>query len=64
MDGVRFSSPDVVWGIRNYQDYTIRASVFTSRDSTQPIDTLIQPVRAYVDTTTDEVRVYNRMQEK
>jgi hypothetical protein len=64
MDGVRFSSPDVVWGIRNYQDYTIRASVFTSRESTQPIDTLIQPVRAYVDTTTDEVRVYNRMQEK
>lgn len=64
MDGVRFSSPDVVWGIRNYADYTIRVSVFTSRESTEAIDTLIQPVRSYVDTTTGEVRVYNRMQPK
>lgn len=64
MDGVRFSSPDVVWGIRNYTDYTIRVAVFTSRDSRQPIDTLIQPVRAYVDTTTGEVRIYNRMEAK
>ena len=61
MDGARFSSPDVVWGIRNYADYTIRVSVFTSRESTQPIDTLVQPVRAYVDTTSGEVRIYNRM---
>ena len=64
MDGVRFSSPDVVWGIRNYADYTIRASVFTNRERAQPIDTLVQPVRAYVDTTTGEVRIYNRMEAK
>lgn len=64
MDGVRFSSPDVVWGIRNYADYTIRVSVFPSRESTEAIDTLVQPVRAYVDTTTREVRVYNRMRAK
>ena len=63
-DGVRFSSPDVVWGIRNYADYMIRASVFTNRESTQPIDTLVQPVRAYVDTTSGEVRIYNRIEVK
>jgi len=61
MHGVRFSSPDVVWGIRTYGDYTIRVSVFTSRESSAPIDTLVQPVRAYVDTTSGQVRIYNRM---
>lgn len=61
MDGVLFTSPDVVWGIRNYQICTIRVSVFNDRESKQPIDTLIQPMRAYVDTTTSEVRVYNEM---
>ena len=61
MDRVVFTSPDVVWGIQNYQTYTIRVSVFTDRESKQPIDTLIQPLRAYVVTTTGEVRVYNEM---
>jgi hypothetical protein len=64
MNAVRFSSPNVVWGIRNYQDYTIRVFVFTSKDSAQPIDTLVQPVRAYIDTTTEEVRIFTGMQQK
>jgi hypothetical protein len=61
MDAVLFTSPDVVWGLQNYQTYTIRVSVFADRESKQSIDTLIQPFRAYVDTTTKEVRVYNEM---
>lgn len=56
-----FSSPDVVSGIRNYGSYTIRATIYENRKSTTPIDTLVQPVRAYVDTTTSEVRVFNGM---
>lgn len=59
---VRFSSPDVVWGIQNYKDYTIRVTAFSSRQSSEPIDSLVQPVRAYVDTTTDKVRVFEGMQ--
>jgi hypothetical protein len=58
MGGVLFTSPDVVWGIRNYQTYSIRVSVFADGHSKQPIDTLVQPFRAYVDTTTTEVRIY------
>jgi len=64
MDGVRFSSPDVVWGIRNYQSYTIRVKVFVNRESTQPIDTLVQTVRAYVDTSTGAVRIFDRIPER
>jgi hypothetical protein len=61
MDEVRFSSSDVVWGIRNYDKYTIQVDVYTNRENLQPIDTLIQPVRAYVDTTRGEVRVEKGM---
>lgn len=58
---VQFTSPDVVWGIHNYGTYTIRVSVFAERESKQPIDSIVQPLRAYVDTMTGAVRVYNRM---
>ena len=61
MDGILFRSPDVVWGIRNWGDYTIRIDLFTSPESMEPIDTLIQPVRSYVDTTTAEVRIFHRL---
>jgi hypothetical protein len=63
MDGVLFTSPDVVWGIQNYQIYNIRVSVFTDRHSKEPIDSFVQPLRAYVDTTTGAVRVYDRMRD-
>lgn len=61
MDGVILTSPDVVWGIKNYQTYTIRVSVFPDNESKQSIDSFAQPLRAYVDTTTGAVRIYNEM---
>jgi hypothetical protein len=60
-DGLLLSSPDLVWGFRSYADYTIRVMVYENRSSSTPIDTLVQKVRCYADTTTGEVRVFEGM---
>jgi len=57
---VRFTSEQVV-GIRNYKNYSITVKVFRKKDDEKPIDTLVQPLRAYVDTTTGEVRLDKRI---
>lgn len=56
---VLLSSPEVVWGIQNYHTYNIRVSVFADREGRKTIDSLVQPLRACVDTTTRAVRIDN-----
>ena len=56
-----FTSPDAVWGIHYWKTYTIRVSIFDNRESKQPIDTIVQPLRSYVDTTSGEVRIDNHL---
>ena len=58
IDSLLLSSPDVVWGIRNYQDYKITVEIFQDREFQKPVDTLIQPVRAYVDTSEGKLRLF------
>lgn len=53
-----FSSPGVVPGLQMYQTYSVRVVVLPDKASTTPIDVLVQPIRSYVDTTTDKVRVF------
>lgn len=60
-DGFVFSAPEHVPGIRIYQDYEIRVEVFESAGSSKPVDVLVQPVRSYVDTTGDAVKVFNNV---
>lgn len=59
--GFVFSPPDFVTGIRCYQDYSIRVEITESESSRQPIDTLVQPVRSYIDTTSGTVRLFSKM---
>jgi hypothetical protein len=61
--GFIFSSPEHIPGIRIYRDYLIRVEIFESSDSSQPVDTLIQPVRSYVDTTGDTVKLFNNVRQ-
>jgi hypothetical protein len=53
-----FSSPDVITGLRMYEDYSIKVSVFENRESKEPLDSFTQRVRAYVDTRGDEVKLF------
>ena len=55
---LHFSSPDAVRGIKLYSDYQIVVRVFDKKGSDSPIDTLVQTVRAYVDTRGAHPKVF------
>ena len=61
--GFIFSSPEHIPGIRIYQNYLIRVEIFEFPGSSQAIDTLTQPVRSYVDTTGDAVKLFNNVRQ-
>ncbi len=52
-----FKSPAGVKGIRYNGLYTATISLYTENDSKSPVETITQKIRAYIDTTGDEVRV-------
>jgi len=56
-NALTFKSPAGITGIRYNQLYTIKLSIYPTQDSDIPIDSITQKVRAYVDTTRDEIRV-------
>jgi len=56
---LRFSSPGAVKGIKIYAEYQIIVRVFDRKGSDVPIDTLVQTVRAYVDTTGPHPKVFS-----
>jgi hypothetical protein len=55
---LQFSSPGAVKGIKLYSDYQVIVRVFDRKGSDVPIDTLVQTVRAYVDTTGAHPKVF------
>jgi hypothetical protein len=58
---LQFSSPGAVRGIKLYADYQIIVRVFDKKGSDAPIDTLVQTVRAYVDTTGEHPKVFKKI---
>lgn len=55
------SVPEFQRGLRSYQDYTITIQLRNSKGDKQPVDTLVQKVRSYVDTTGPVPRAYEGM---
>jgi hypothetical protein len=49
--GYKFTSPSTVAGLKIGKDYKIKISVLKTKDSTKPIDVLVQNFRSYIDTT-------------
>ena len=60
-EGFTLSVPTYQSGLRAYQDYTIKVRVWNSKGDREPIDTLTQKVRCYVDTTGPSIRVLDSM---
>jgi hypothetical protein len=58
---LQFSSPGAVRGIKMYADYQIVVRIFDHKGSDLPIDTLIQTIRAYIDTTGSQPRVFGKI---
>ena len=54
----RFGSPDVIWALAGYRNYTIKISVYEDETATQPLEVLKQRVRSYVDTLGGNVLIY------
>lgn len=52
-----FSSPAFVKGLQGHATYTINVFIFKNRSERDPIDELVQKVKAYVDTTTDQIKI-------
>jgi hypothetical protein len=59
-----FSAPRFVKGLRSYSDYAITVKIFPSREAEEPIDTLRQTIRSYVDTRGQKAQLYNRLKQK
>jgi hypothetical protein len=60
MVALHLSSPDVIWGLKGYARYTIKVSVFSKKSDSEPIETLTQSVRSYVDTQDNEILIFKR----
>ena len=58
---LHFSAPEFVKNLTNYSDYTITVKIFESRDAREPIDTLKQTIRCYVDTRGAKVQVFKKL---
>lgn len=53
-----------VHGLKVYDEYWVKVTIFASKDSDKPIDEFIQKIRSYVDTRTDEVKVFKGLKER
>ncbi len=54
--GYKFTSPSEVAGLKIGKDYKIKISVLKTKDSTKPVDVLVQAFRSYLDTTAGGTR--------
>jgi hypothetical protein len=63
-DELHFSAPHGVRGLKSYGDYQIVVKVFDSKDAREPLDTLKQTVRSYVDTRGEKPKLFKRLKEK
>jgi hypothetical protein len=62
MEGMHFSSPDVIWGLKGYESYPIKVTIYESKGSDKIIDTLTQNVRTYIDTQSpDDVLIFKKV---
>jgi hypothetical protein len=59
-----FSAPRFVKGLRSYSNYAIIVKIYASREAPEPIDTLRQTIRSYVDTRGQRAQLYNRLKQK
>jgi hypothetical protein len=59
-----FSAPHFVKGLRSYSNYVITVRIFPSRQARDPIDTLRQTIRSYVDTRGPKAQFYKRLKVK
>lgn len=60
-EGVReykFGSPDIIWSLEGYRNYTIKISLYENEDASQPLEVLRQKVRSYVSTLGGKVLIY------
>ena len=64
MEWLRFSAPHFVKGLRSNSDYVITVRIFPSREAREPIDTLRQTIRSYVDTRGPKAQFYKRLKVK
>ena len=51
-------------GVENYKDYTITVRLFESAESEDPVDTLTQVIRSYVENTDGVVRKFEKLNEQ
>ena len=61
---LNFSSPDFVRGLKINEEYRVTVKVFESKAASEPMDTLVQKIRSYVDWTGPEVKIYDRLKTK
>lgn len=61
---LRFSAPKFVKGLKSHADYVITVRIFPSRGAPEPIDTLRQTIRSYVDTRGPKAQFYKRLKVK
>lgn len=59
--GLNFSVPDIQAGLKSYADYTITVRIWASKGAAMPMDTLVQKVRSYVDTTGTEPVIFDKL---
>ena len=59
-----FSAPRMQSDLRGFRDYTIIVRIWNSKSDKTPIDTLVQKVRSYVDTSGPTPRVFNGMKQQ
>jgi hypothetical protein len=61
---LHFSAPEFIRGLKGYGDYEVVVRVFESKSATQPIDTLRQTIRSYIDTRGAKPKMFKRLKEK
>jgi hypothetical protein len=62
--GLYFSAPSFQAGLKGYADYVITVRIWDTKDSEKPIDTLVQKVRSYVDTTGPSPMMFDKLKQK
>jgi hypothetical protein len=62
--GLHFSVPSFQTGLKSYADYVITVRIWEKKGSGKPIDTLVQKVRSYVDTTGPSPLLFDKLKQK
>lgn len=60
---LNFSVPTVQSGLRSYADYAITVKIWEKKGDPKPVDTLVQKVRSYVDTTGPKPLVFDKLKQ-